>query len=100
MAVDDNYTLIKGPPKKGNRDYILEVSAEDGVLANDTDADGDLLTAIMLTKPIRGGMTFRSDGSFRYRLNDEFVGIVSFTYQVSDGNGGTATATVYIEVIN
>jgi hypothetical protein len=100
VAVDDNYTLIKGPPKKGNRDYVLEVSAEDGVLANDTDADGDSLTAIMLTQPIRGGMTFNSDGSFMYRLNDEFVGIVSFTYQVSDGNGGTDTATVNIEVKN
>jgi len=100
MAVDDNYTLIKGPPKKGNRDYVLEVSAEDGVLANDTDADGDSLTAVMLTQPIRGGITFNSDGSFRYRLNDEFVGTVIFTYQVSDGNGGTDTATVTITVVN
>jgi hypothetical protein len=100
VAVDDNYTLIKGPPRKGRQDYVLEVNAEDGVLANDTDADGDSLTAIMVTKPIRGGMTFRSDGSFRYRLNDEFVGTVIFTYQVSDGNGGTDTATVTIIVEN
>jgi len=100
VAVNDNYTLIKGPPRRGRRDYILEVSTEDGVLANDTDADGDSLTAIMVTRPIRGGMTFRSDGSFRYRLNDEFVGTVSFTYQVSDGNGGTDTATVTIIVEN
>jgi hypothetical protein len=54
----------------------------------------------MLTQPIRGGMTFRSDGSFRYRLNDEFVGTVTFTYQVSDGYGGTDTATVTIIVEN
>ena len=101
VAVDDNYTLIKGPPKKGKKaDYVLDVSAEDGVLANDTDADGHSLTAQMLTQPIRGGMTFRSNGSFRYRLNDEFVGTVSFTYQVSDSTGRTATATVYIDVKN
>jgi VCBS repeat-containing protein len=100
VAVDDNYTFIKGPPRRGRGDYVLEVSAEDGVLANDTDADGDSLTAIMVTRPIRGGMTFRSDGSFRYRLNDEFEGTVSFTYQVSDGNGGTDTATVTIIVEN
>jgi hypothetical protein len=101
VAVDDNYTLVKGPPKKGKKvDYVLEVSAEDGVLANDTDADGDSLTAVMLTQPIRGGITFNSDGSFRYRLNDEFVGTVIFTYQVSDGNGGTDTATVTITIVN
>jgi hypothetical protein len=101
VAVDDSYTLTKGPPKKGKKvDYVLQVSAKEGVLDNDTDADGDLLTAEMLTQPIRGGMTFRSDGSFRYRLNDEFVGTVTFIYEVSDGgNGGTATATVTIHVV-
>ncbi len=100
VAVDDKYTLIKVPPTKEQKDYVLEISAEDGVLANDTDADGDSLTATRLIKPNHGQVTLSSDGSFWYRLNDEFVGTVTFTYQVSDGNGGTDTATVFIEVTN
>jgi VCBS repeat-containing protein len=101
IAVADEYTLEKWTqPQKGKKiDYVLDISAELGVLANDTDADGESLTAEMLTKPIRGGMTFRSDGSFRYRLNDEFLGDVTFTYEVSDSTGLTATATVTIHVV-
>jgi len=101
VAVEDEYTLEKGTqPQKGKKtDYVLDVSADQGVLANDTDADGDSLTARIVTQPIRGGITFREDGSFRYRLNDEFVGDVTFTYEVSDSTGRTATATVTIHVV-
>jgi len=90
VAVDDRYSV--------EEDDTLRVSAYKGVLANDSDPDGDQLTATKLTNPSRGRLTFNSDGSFRYSPPDDFEGTVSFTYQVSDGNGGTATATVIIEI--
>ena len=97
VAVDDRYDFKKKERKKG--DFILEISAP-GVLANDSDADGDSLTAILVTEPSKGHVTLESNGSFKYWLNDKFEGTVSFTYEVRDGNGGTASATVYIKVIN
>ena len=89
MAVDDRYSVEEDDP--------LRDSASRGVLANDSDPDGDPLTAILVTRPSRGSLILNQDGSFTYRPDDD-EGTVSFTYEVRDGNGGTATATVYIRV--
>ncbi len=64
------------------------------VLDNDTDPDGDTLTATLTTGPENGSIVFNADGSFTYTPNDGFFGEDSFTYTASDGNGGTDTATV------
>mgnify|MGYP001148331204 CR=1 FL=1 len=45
---------------------VLEVDAAAGVLANDTDADGDTLTARLLFAPRYGQVTLNADGAFRY----------------------------------
>src|SRR5207302_7899716 len=37
-----------------------------GVLGNDSDADGDALTARLLTRPTNGALDFQPDGSFTY----------------------------------
>ncbi len=92
MAVDDRYSVEEDDP--------LRDSASRGVLANDSDPDGDSLTAILVTGPSRGTLTLNSDGSFTYRPWDDDEGTVSFTYQASDGKGGTDTATVTIIVEN
>ena len=44
-------------------------------------------------------MTLNADGTFTYTPNSNYNGPDSFTYQVSDGNGGTSTATVNIDVV-
>ena len=68
------------------------------MLGNDTDPDGDPLTAILGTGPTNGTLALNADGSFSYTPNAESSGTDSFTYTASDGQGGTDTATVTITV--
>jgi VCBS repeat-containing protein len=91
------------PPSAANDSYTTplnfdKVEQEPGVLANDTDPNGNgTLTASTLTGPANGTVTLNSNGSFRYTPNNNFNGVDSFTYTASDGSL-TSTATVTITV--
>jgi hypothetical protein len=78
-----------------DQQHTLNVAAP-GVLANDSDVDGDALTAVLVLKPVHGKVTFRADGSFTYTSNSTFDGSDSFTYKASDGVKKSAAATVTI----
>ncbi|EKV03514.1 integrin/UnbV like protein [Leptolyngbya sp. PCC 7375] len=67
------------------------------VLANDTDIDGDVLTVLSATAGSNGSTSIE-DNQIVYTPNADFVGTDSFTYEISDGNGGTSTATVTVTV--
>ena len=56
-----------------------------GVLANDTDADRDPLTAVVATRPAHGTLTLNANGSFTYTPAAGYVGTDSFTYMANDG---------------
>ena len=73
--------------------------ADPGVLANDSDDDGDLLTASLASGPSNGTLQFDSDGSFTYTPNSGFVGTDSFTYTASDGILTSSAVTVTLQVI-
>lgn len=90
-AVDDVYRVAD--------DVTLEVSAAEGVLANDTDVDGDALTAQLVAPPEHGVLTFEADGSFSY-VQDPNVGesAVPFTYRAYDGTFTSEIATVIINI--
>ncbi|MEL7334433.1 MAG: Ig-like domain-containing protein, partial [Cyanobacteria bacterium J06560_2] len=104
VATDDSYTVITAP---GIDDPTFEVPTEltvdvaEGVLANDSDGDGDDLTVAIATDPADGTVALNTDGSFTYTPTDGFgtVDQDSFTYTVSDGNGGEDTGTVAIEAV-
>jgi hypothetical protein len=68
----------------------------------DSDPDGDTLTASVVDGPLHGTLVLNSDGSFTYTPYDapssNFADADSFSYQVSDGKGGTDVATVSITV--
>ena len=68
------------------------------VLANDSDPDGDPLTIISVTTPINGGLAVISGNAVTYTPPTAFVGSDRFAYTISDGNGGSATAMVTINV--
>ncbi len=71
-----------------------------GLLDNDSDVDGDLLavSAAPVAGPSNGSLALGADGGFVYTPDVLFVGVDSFVYEVDDGAGGTATATVEVFV--
>ncbi|MFT7433510.1 MAG: hypothetical protein ACI9TY_001145, partial [Alphaproteobacteria bacterium] len=86
---------------KTPEDIALNITATQ-ILANDTDVDGDTLTVTAVdTATAKGGsVTFDSlTGAIVYTPATDYNGPDSFTYTISDGNGGTDTATVNIGVI-
>jgi uncharacterized repeat protein (TIGR01451 family) len=79
----------------GTANQPMNVAAP-GVLANDTDADGDALTALLLTGPAHGTLTLNADGSFQYIPTANYSGTDTFTYKANDGRADSAAATVTI----
>jgi len=67
------------------------------VLANDSDPDGDMLTVTTATAP-NGTVVINPDGTVDYTPNPGFNGTDTISYSISDGNGGTASSTVLINV--
>lgn len=81
-----------------NEDTALTVTNVNGVLANDTDGDGDSLTATKVSDPTSGTVTFNSNGSFTYTPVANFQGNATFTYRANDANTSSSVATVTIQV--
>ncbi|MGV8040683.1 MAG: Ig-like domain-containing protein [Thermoanaerobaculaceae bacterium] len=67
-----------------------------GVLANDSDPDGDTLTANLVTGPAKGTLSLFANGSFTYAPSVGATGTDTFTYRASDGAlfSGNATVTL------
>ena len=78
---------------------IMNTSIRLNLRANDSDPDGDPLTITAVSTPGNGTATIIESGqAVRYTPNPGYRGADSFTYTVSDGRGGTATATVNLNV--
>src|SRR5262249_44695630 len=73
-----------------------------GVLNNDTDADGDPLTASVVSGPSHGSLSFNPNGTFRYTPDANYNGPDSFTYKANDGygDGNVATANITVNPVN
>ena len=67
------------------------------VLANDSDADSDALNVVSVNAGSNGSTSI-DNNQILYTPNADFFGTDSFTYDISDGNGGTTTATVTVTV--
>jgi len=70
------------------------------VLANDSDADGDPLTVSnpVLADPTRGSVSVNPDGTLAFTPTTNISGPVTISYTVSDGHGGSDTASVTVNV--
>jgi len=79
-------------------DAILRVPRLRGVLANDSDANGDRLTARKVTTTRHGTLTLRADGSLVYNSRRNFAGIDTFYYRAFDGKALSNKAKVTIRV--
>jgi VCBS repeat-containing protein len=90
VAAPDAYTTTEGDR--------LDVNQQGGVLANDTDPNGDPLTAVLVTNVANGTLDLGPDGRIRYDPAPTFNGTDSFTYSASDGGATSAPVTVTITV--
>ena len=90
VANADAYTAIRG--------QTLAVNAATGVLANDTNADGQALSAVLAGTPTNGSLTFNADGSFSYTPNSGFSARTASPTPPRMGIATSAPATVTITV--
>lgn len=70
------------------------------LLANDSDADADVLEIVDVSQPVVGNLAFDQNSNLVYRPLEGFVGMDSFKYTVTDNKSAavSATATVSIKV--
>ncbi len=66
---------------------------------NDTDADGDPLFVSAIPTPPGAGTAVIENGKIRFTPST-VTGMHPFIYRVSDGRGGTDTATIYVNVVS
>lgn len=90
--------VVRTDAYSGTEDAVLTVPAP-GVLANDTDVDGDFLAAELVASPHSGTLTLNADGGFRYSPNPDFRGTDSFTYRAGDGQAFSEATTVTLTVV-
>ncbi|WP_187782162.1 Ig-like domain-containing protein [Gimesia chilikensis] len=109
VAVNDEYTT-------NNEDDVFNAIGPAAVIANDTDVENDTLTVVEvngssvdvgneITIGAGGKLTLESDGSFSFNPDGFYnylavgeTATETFTYKISDGNGGTDTASVTITI--
>ena len=77
VAHDDHYVIKKG--ENFSADSI------NGTLHNDIDSGGDILSTILIEKPLHGELMLKKDGSFTYVPEDYYVESDTFRYAVTDG---------------
>ncbi len=102
-TVTINVNPTNDAPAANNDEYTIDEDSNlnidlPGVLANDTDGDGDALTALLVSGPQNGTLTLNADGSFNYTPSADFSGVDGFSYLVNDGTTDSAVATVTIHV--
>ncbi|GEM_PF-891778 len=88
-ALPDAYSI--------NEDYILQVIAP-GLLANDSDPDGDVLGTIVSSPTSHGQLKLVANGSFLYVPEPDFNGTDQFSYRTSDGRAESDVVTATITV--
>lgn len=93
IAHDDFYTTDEDDP--------LFVGAGNGVLGNDTDGNGDALTATTILTPpdaALGSIVLQPDGGFQFTPVPDANGTTTFTYEVTDGTT-PVVGTALIQVV-
>ena len=115
-AIANPAPVAVGDSDAASEDSTLDICAQDGVLANDRDPDGDALTVSQVNGNAAnvgtaiagshgGTFTLNADGSYRFDPGSAFQHLgagekiySSITYTVSDGEGGTSTAVLTVEI--
>jgi hypothetical protein len=104
-AVSAAFSLDNAAPTAEDDTYSTEIDVTmtieaPGVLGNDSDGEGDALTARNASVPSHGAVTLNQDGSFTYTPESGYTGDDTFTYQAYDGVSYSSAATVTVHVLD
>ena len=89
VAAPDNYSANAG---------VTKSISPPGVLNNDSDADGDSLSAELSSGPTHGTLTLAANGGFTYLATSGYSGSDSFSYRATDGIAFSSTTVVSMNV--
>ena len=87
----------------------LNTSVMGNALANDLDVDGGTITVLSVdgdttlgpvTTDSGGTLTILANGDYTYAPAIGFVGTETVVYTIDDGQGGTASATIFLSVFD
>jgi hypothetical protein len=94
-AQNDTYSVFENHALDEN-DIVN--SSPRSVLENDSDADGEPITAILVRGPDHGSYAWNSDGRFSYTPSPYFTGVDTFQYKANDGfmDGNIVTVTINV----
>jgi hypothetical protein len=94
------YTPSNAPPNAADdtASTLEDEAVVIDVLANDSDPDGDALSIVAVSAPAHGTAEAVAGGVL-YTPTPDYNGTDSFSYTISDGNGGEDSATVTVTVI-
>jgi len=90
VAQNDTYVAFQNTP------LIVNLP---GVLVNDSDPNGDTISAVLVSNVGSGNLTLNSNGSFTFNPANNSPEFVTFTYRASDGLSTSSIATVTIQVV-
>ena len=97
--------IVNSPPAPSTDEYVtdedinLAVDTLSGLLANDNDDDGNLLTVAAHELPQHGELILRADGSFDYTPLSNYYGDDQFSYLVSDGFDTSLPVVVQLDIL-
>ena len=96
VAVADSATVAEGGT------VTVLTGGPTSVLANDTDAETDPLTAVLVSGPTNGSLTLNANGTFSYTHNGSETTSDSFTYKANDGkvDGNTVAVAITVTPVN
>jgi hypothetical protein len=98
LTISNAAPVARSDAYSGPARTTLSVPAP-GVLINDTDADGDTLTVIVVDDGgISGSINLSSNGRLVYSPGGGFSGTATLTYRVSDGITTSNTTTVSLTI--
>ena len=99
-TVTINVSSVNDTPVANNDSFTgpEDTALTGNVLANDTDADNDPLTAVQTSAALHGTGTINANGSLAYTPAAGFSGLDVLTYHANDGNNDSADAAVVISV--
>ncbi|WP_306224535.1 Ig-like domain-containing protein [Bosea beijingensis] len=95
IANNDTVNATEDTPAVFN--VITGAGTVGGAAGADSDPDGDTLQLVSASAG-NGTVSFQPDGTITYTPNADFNGTDTIVYTISDGQGGTATATVNVTV--